>query len=101
MLCRPFGDLSRVWLCYVGPLVILAMFGQCNVGPLADLSRVWLCYVGPLVTLACLFDLCLAMSCRPFGGLSCLASYVGPLVTLACLCYVGPLVTLAVVGYVM
>ena len=38
MLCRPFGDLSRVWLCYVGPL--------------ADLSRVWLCYVGPLVTLA-------------------------------------------------
>ena len=33
MLCRPFGDLSRVWLCYVGP------FG--------DLSRVWLCYVGP------------------------------------------------------
>ena len=38
MLCRPFGDLSRVWLCYVGP------FG--------DLSRVWLCYVGPLVILA-------------------------------------------------
>ena len=38
MLCRPFGDLSRVWLCYVGP------FG--------DLSHVWLCYVGPLVTLA-------------------------------------------------
>ena len=27
MLCRPFGDLSRAWLCYVGPLVILAMFG--------------------------------------------------------------------------
>ena len=27
MLCRPFGDLSRVWLCYVGPLVILAVFG--------------------------------------------------------------------------
>ena len=38
MLCRPFGDLSRVWLCYVGPLVTL--------------DRVWLCYVGPLVTLA-------------------------------------------------
>ena len=38
MLCRPFGDLSRVWLCYVGPI--------------GDLSRVWLCYVGPLVTLA-------------------------------------------------
>ena len=27
MLCRPFGDLSRVWLCYVGPLVTLAVFG--------------------------------------------------------------------------
>ena len=26
MLCRPFGDLSRVWLCYVGPVVTLAMF---------------------------------------------------------------------------
>ena len=38
MLCRLFGDLSRAWLCYVGPLVIL--------------SHVWLCYVGPLVTLA-------------------------------------------------
>ena len=38
MLCRPFGDLSRVWLCYVGPLVTLAC--------------AWLCYVGPLVTLA-------------------------------------------------
>ena len=25
-LCRPFGDLSRVW-CYVGPLVTLAVFG--------------------------------------------------------------------------
>ena len=37
MLCRPFGDLSGVWLSYVGPY---------------DLSRVWLCYVGPLVTLA-------------------------------------------------
>ena len=38
MLCRPFGDLSRASLCYVGS------FG--------DLSRVWLCYVGPVVTLA-------------------------------------------------
>ena len=37
MLCRPFGDLNRVWLCYVGP------FG--------DLSRARLCHVGPLVTL--------------------------------------------------
>jgi hypothetical protein len=27
MLCMPFVDLSRVWLCYVGHLVILAMFG--------------------------------------------------------------------------
>ena len=36
MLCRPFGDLSRVWL-------------LCR--PLGDLSRVWLCYVGRLVTL--------------------------------------------------
>jgi hypothetical protein len=27
MLCRPSGDLSRIWLCYVGALVILAMFG--------------------------------------------------------------------------
>ena len=27
MLCMPFGDLSRVWLCYVGPLVTLALFG--------------------------------------------------------------------------
>ena len=26
MLCRPFGDLSRAWLCYVGPLVTLAVF---------------------------------------------------------------------------
>ena len=26
MLCRHIGDLSRAWLCYVGPLVILAMF---------------------------------------------------------------------------
>jgi hypothetical protein len=27
VLCRPFGDLSRVCLCYVGPLVTLAVFG--------------------------------------------------------------------------
>ena len=26
MLCRLFGDLSRAWLCYEGPLVTLAMF---------------------------------------------------------------------------
>ena len=37
MPCRPFGDLIRVWLCYVG------RFG--------DLSRARLCHVGPLVTL--------------------------------------------------
>ena len=27
MLGRPFGDLSRVWLCYVGPLVTLDVLG--------------------------------------------------------------------------
>jgi hypothetical protein len=27
MLCRPFGDLRRAWLCYVGSLVTLAVFG--------------------------------------------------------------------------
>ena len=27
MLCKPFADLSRVWLCYVGPLVTLALYG--------------------------------------------------------------------------
>ena len=27
MLYRPFGDLSRAWLCYVGPLVTLVVFG--------------------------------------------------------------------------
>ena len=27
MLYRPFGDLIRVCLCYVGPLVTLAVFG--------------------------------------------------------------------------
>ena len=54
MLCRLFGDLSRVWLCYVGPLVTLAMLAVlCR--PFGDLSHVWLCYVGPLVTLA-VFD---------------------------------------------
>ena len=53
MLYRPFGDLSRVWLCYVGPLVTLAVFGYV-IRPFGDLSRVWLCYVGPLVTLAVL-----------------------------------------------
>jgi hypothetical protein len=26
MLCRPFGDLSRDWLCYVDTLVILPVF---------------------------------------------------------------------------
>ena len=51
MLCRPFGDLSRVWLCYVGPLVFLACLAMlCR--PFGDLSHVWLCYVGPLLTLA-------------------------------------------------
>ena len=40
MLCRPFGDLSRVWLCYVGSLVTLAVFGYVDlVGPF-DLNRV-------------------------------------------------------------
>ena len=34
------------------PLVTLAMFGYAMY---LDLSRVWLCYVGPLVTLA-VFD---------------------------------------------
>ena len=27
MLYRPFGDLSRVWLYYVGPLVTIAVLG--------------------------------------------------------------------------
>ena len=40
MLCKPFGDLSRAWLCYVGPLVTLAVFDY---------------VVGLLVTLA-MFD---------------------------------------------
>ena len=51
MLYRPFGDLSRVWLYYVGPLVILACLSMlCRT--FGDLSRVWLYYVGPLVILA-------------------------------------------------
>ena len=33
MFCMPFGDLSPVWLCHVGPLVALAMFGYGYVGP--------------------------------------------------------------------
>ena len=54
MLCMPFGDLSRVWLCYVGPVVTLACLAMlCR--PFGDLSCVWLCYVCPLVTLA-VFD---------------------------------------------
>ena len=51
MLCRPFGDLTRVWLCYVGPLVTLVVFGYAYVGPLVTLAVFGLCYVGPLVTL--------------------------------------------------
>ena len=38
MLCRPFRDLSRVWLCYVGPLVTLAVLGYAYVGPLVTLA---------------------------------------------------------------
>ena len=50
MLYRLFGDLSCVWLCSVGPLVTLAVFGYvCR--PFGDLSRDWLCYVDPLVIL--------------------------------------------------
>ena len=50
MLCRPFGDLSRVWLCYVGSLVTLACLAMlCR--PFGDLSRAWLYYVDPLLTL--------------------------------------------------
>ena len=51
MLCRPFADLSRVWPCYVGPLVTLALLAM-SCRPFGGLSYVWLCYVGPLVTLA-------------------------------------------------
>ena len=50
MLCRLFGDLSRVWL-------------LCR--PFGDLSCVWLCYVGPFVTLAVL-----ALLCRPLETLA-------------------------------
>ena len=51
MLYRPFGDLSRVWPYYVGPLVNIACLAMlCR--PFGDLSRVWLYYVGPLVILA-------------------------------------------------
>ena len=50
MLCRPFRDLSRVWLYYVGPLVTLACLAMlCR--PFGDLSRDWLCYVDTLVIL--------------------------------------------------
>ena len=48
MLCRPFGDLSRAWLCYVGPLVTIAVIGLCYVDTFGDLTRVCLCYVIPL-----------------------------------------------------
>ena len=51
MSCRPFGGLSYVWLCYVGPLVTLACLAMLG-RPFGDLIRVWLCYVGPVVTLA-------------------------------------------------
>ena len=51
MLCRPFGDLSHVWLCYVGILVTIAMFGYV-IRPFGDLSGAWLCYESPLVILA-------------------------------------------------
>ena len=51
MLCRPFGDLSRAWLCYEGPLVTLACLAILY-RPVDDLSRVWLSYVGPLVIVA-------------------------------------------------
>ena len=50
MSCRPFGCLSYVWLCYVGPLLTLACLAMlCR--HFGDLSRAWLCYVGPLVIL--------------------------------------------------
>jgi hypothetical protein len=38
MLCRPFGDLSRVWLCYVGPVVTLAMFDYVMLALLVNLA---------------------------------------------------------------
>ena len=84
MLCRPFGDLSRALLCYVGSLVTLAVFG---------------CYVGPLVTLA-MFGYAMLAFWRP---LPCLAMLLWPFGDLsgAWLYYVGPLVILAMFGYVM
>ena len=72
MLCRPFGDLSRAWLCYVGPLVTLAVRLAMLCRPFGDLSRAWPFGVGydgcvrPLVTLAVLGYIWL---CRPFGDL--------------------------------
>ena len=67
-----FGEalsLSYVWLCYVGPLVTLAVFGAMLCRPFGDLS--------------------LTMLCRPFGDLSNVwPCYVGPLVTLAVLGYI-------------
>ena len=39
MICRPFDDLNRVWLCYVGPFVTLACFAMlCR--PFGDLISV-------------------------------------------------------------
>ena len=38
MLCRPFSDLNRVWLCYVGPLVTIAVLGCVMYGPLVTLA---------------------------------------------------------------
>ena len=38
LLCRPFGDLSPVWLCHVVPLVTLAMFGYAMLGPLVTIA---------------------------------------------------------------
>ena len=40
MLCRPFDDLNRAWLCYVGPFVTLAVFGYVYGRPFCDLRRV-------------------------------------------------------------
>ena len=46
MLCRPFGDLSR-WA-----VLCLTYYVMCRPIMVNTLGRVWLCYVGPLVTLA-------------------------------------------------
>ena len=51
LLYRPFGNLSSVWLYYVGPLVTLACLAMLG-RPFGDVSRACLYYVGPLVTLA-------------------------------------------------